>query len=109
MKKSPLRNRKSKSRSPLRRQKKSKSPLRRQSAQRIDTSHLKKHSLTKHGYGANKSLYERHRALDIAVEKYGPTVVWKKLNLISVLNKNRSPKTANIFTKDKNWLRLKYL
>lgn len=96
-----------KSRSPKRstttttRLKKSRSP--------IDVSGLKRHSLSKYGYSSKKPVRARHTALGKAVKAYGAHVVWNKLNLVGVLNKNRSPKTSDVFISDKNWIKLKFM
>ena len=106
-----------KSKSPKRVQRslKSKSPkrvqrsLKSKSPNRIDVSSLKRQSLTKYGYSSKKSVKERQSALTKAVKHYGSEVVWKKLNVVGILNKNRSPQTSDIFNKDKNWLKLKFI
>ncbi len=91
-----------KSKSPRRKMIKSKSP------QRIDTSNLQKCSLSKYGYSSKVGITTRHRALKKAIDKYGKHKVWNKLNLISILNKNRSPTTAHIFDIDKKWIKRTY-
>lgn len=97
-----------KSKSPKRIMRKSKRVVRKYKSS-IDVYSLKRHSLTKYGYSSKNSTNDRHSALSKAVKKYGPEVVWKKLNLISILNKNRSPQTSIIFNKDKNWIKLKFI
>lgn len=99
--KRPGKRSKSKRRSP----KKSKQ----RSPYRIDVSGLKKNSLAKYGYSSSKGVRSRHIALGKAVKAYGPHVVWKKLNVVGILNKNRSPTTSAIFIQDKNWIKLKFL
>lgn len=78
------------------------------SVQKIDTSKLDRYSLTKHGYSSKGKMIERREALKKAVNAYGPEKVWKKLNLVGILNKNRSPKTSRVFIMDKNWLKRTY-
>ena len=68
-------------------------------------SSLKKNSLTKFGYSTNASLIVRHKALKKAVKAYGITKVISKLNYVSILNKNRSPKNSRIFLNDKIWVK----
>jgi Family of unknown function (DUF5771) len=70
---------------------------------------LKKSSLSKHGYSTKAGVGARHAALTKAVHAYGGHAVWSKLNLISILNKNRSPATSTIMTRDKNWVKRTYL
>lgn len=78
------------------------------SVQKIDTSKLDRYSLTKHGYSSKGKMIERREALKKAVKAYGPEKVWKKLNLVGILNKNRSPQTSRVFIMDKNWLKRTY-
>lgn len=75
---------------------------------RIDTSKLDKCSLSKYGYSTKVKLVERREALKKAVKAYGHEKVWKKLNLVGILNKNRSPSTSRVFVADKNWLKRTY-
>ena len=75
----------------------------------MDTSKFKKNSLGKFGYTTHKSMIHRHSALKEAIKEYGAHSVWSKLNAVSILNKNRSPKTSDIFKHDKNWVKRNYL
>ena len=75
---------------------------------RIDTSKLDRYSLSKYGYSSKAKLVERREALKKAVKAYGHEKVWKKLNLVGILNKNRSPATSRVFITDKNWLKRTY-
>lgn len=75
----------------------------------MDPSKFKKNSLGKYGYKTSLAINQRHAALEKAVKAYGAHSVWSKLNAVSILNKNRSPKTANIFTTDKNWVKRKFV
>jgi len=75
----------------------------------MDTSKFKKNSLGKYGYKTNLNITQRHAALEKAIKAYGAHSVWSKLNAVSILNKNRSPKTANVFTTDKNWVKRTHL
>lgn len=75
----------------------------------MDTSKFKKNSLGKYGYKTSIGVSQRHAALEKAIKAYGAHSVWSKLNAVSILNKNRSPKTANVFTTDKNWVKRTHL
>lgn len=75
----------------------------------MDTSKFKKNSLGKYGYNTHIGMSERHAALKRAIKAYGEHSVWSKLNAVSILNKNRSPKTASVFTSDKNWVKREYI
>lgn len=75
----------------------------------IDSSKLKKNSLSKYGYTTHGNTQQRHISLEKAVKAYGASSVWSKLNVVSILNKNRSPKTSNVFTMDKNWIKKEFM
>lgn len=66
---------------------------------------LKKGLLTKYGYHADLSETERHQALQRALGEFSPLSLYRKLNAIYVLNKNRDKKRAHIFRSDANWLK----
>lgn len=67
-------------------------------APRIVIKH--KGDLTKHGYRAKSSQKSRRRSLRKAVAEQGRTHVVRKLNALSVLNRNRSPRLSITFRKD---------
>ena len=98
---------KSRSRSPKRLLKKYKSKSK--SPYRIDLSGLHKFALSNYGYSSKDTKIKRHIALKKAIDKYGAHNVWQKLNLVSILSKNRSPVTSNVFTLDKNWVKSTYI
>jgi Family of unknown function (DUF5771) len=75
----------------------------------IDSSKFKKNSLSKYGYTTHGNTQQRHASLEKAVKAYGASSVWSKLNVVSILNKNRSPKTSNVFTMDKNWIKKEFM
>lgn len=115
---SPSKKRSMKKRSPLKKSIRRKSPSMRKKGspkksvggyQWMDTSKFKKNSLGKYGYKTNITVTQRHAALEKAIKAYGAHSVWSKLNAVSILNKNRSPKTANVFTTDKNWVKRTHL
>jgi hypothetical protein len=66
---------------------------------------LKKGELAKHGYTFRGTEAERHAALKKAVAEYGSTGVFRKLNAVAKLTKRASPKAANVFVKDREWVR----
>jgi hypothetical protein len=65
---------------------------------------LRKGELAKHGYSFRRSEAERHAALKKAVNDYGVTGVFRKLNAVAKLTKRASPKASNVFTKDREWI-----
>ena len=66
---------------------------------------LEKGSLTQYGYHANLEEKERHMALKRAVGIIKPLSVYRKLNAIYVLNKNRNPKMAILYKGDAEWVK----
>lgn len=61
---------------------------------------LKKGEFKKIGYDVNKSNLSRHRALNRGVKEYTKNTMIRRLNAISTLLKNTSPKKSEIFKKD---------
>jgi hypothetical protein len=67
---------------------------------------LKKGHLTKYGYHADLSESARHEALKKALGEYSSLSLFRKLNAVYVLNKNRDKKRAAIFKADANWVKI---
>ncbi len=65
---------------------------------------LKKGELTKYGYHADLSEAARHEALKKALSEFSPLSLFRKLNAVYVLNKNRDKKRAAIFKADAKWV-----
>ncbi len=70
----------------------------RKSKVRIPVSN--KGSLSKHGWSASKPSTKRHAALKKAMKEFTPGMVVKKLNLLSIYNKNRHPELAKLARSD---------
>ena len=70
---------------------------------------LKKGELVNLGYSTTKSATSRHRALNKSVKKYGALKTFRKLNAVATLNKNRTPTTAKVFRRDRDWVNKKYI
>jgi hypothetical protein len=70
---------------------------------------LKKGELKEFGYTTSAPVSKRHAALKKAVEAYGATSVFRKLNAVMVLNKNTSPSSSAKFKADRNWVRSTYM
>jgi hypothetical protein len=66
---------------------------------------LKKGALTKHGYSTKSPAKTRHTALRKAVKASTAGTVIKRLNVLQVYNKNRSPKVAKIARSDMAFVR----
>ena len=67
---------------------------------------LKKGDLTKYGYHADLSKDTRHEALKKALGEFSPLSLFRKLNAVYVLNKNRDKKRASIFKADAKWVKM---
>lgn len=59
-------------------------------------------TLSRHGYSEVTSLSnaDRHLALLGAISEFGWTYVIRKLNVLAIYNKNRSPGLARLFRRD---------
>ena len=66
---------------------------------------LKKGELAKYGYSYRLSEAARHAALKKAVNAYGATGVFHKLDAVTKLTKRVSPKVHEVFAKDREWVR----
>jgi hypothetical protein len=67
---------------------------------------LKKGDLTKYGYHADLSESARHEALKKARSEFSSLSLFRKLNAVYVLNKNRDKKRAATFKADANWVKM---
>ena len=70
--------------------------------------HLEKGTLTKFGYSMKNTMKKRHISLKKAIKHIKPLSVYRKLNALYVLNKNKHPKNASIFKKDAKWIKKLY-
>lgn len=66
---------------------------------------LRKGELIKYGYQYRLSDALRHRALKKAIEQYGATSVFHKLDAVAKLSKRTAPDASDIFSRDRNWVR----
>ncbi len=72
---------------------------------------LEKGDLKKFGYGnvRDLSIRERHKALTNAVESVkNPLSIFRKLIVVSTMNRNTNPEVSDIFHQDAYWLRSKF-
>jgi hypothetical protein len=65
---------------------------------------LKKGDLTKYGYHADLSESARHEALKKARSEFSSLSLFRKLNAVYILNKNRDKKRAATFKADAKWI-----
>lgn len=65
---------------------------------------LRKGELAKHGYSFRKSDAERHAALIKAIEEYGATSVYRKLDAVTKLFKHTHPSYSARFKADGEWV-----
>ena len=70
---------------------------------------LRKGDLTQFGYHTNLAADKRRSALKKAVEKYNALSVFRKLNVVYIYNKIRSPKSSMIFFMDRNWIKRTFM
>ena len=68
---------------------------------------LKKGTLSRFGYSMKNSQSKRHKSLKKAIKIIKPLSIYRKLNALYVLNKNRNPRTAKLFKDDAEWLKNK--
>jgi hypothetical protein len=64
--------------------------------------------LKKHGYVYESSRGARHHALNKAMREFGALGVYRKLDAVAKLSKNRVPKAAHVFKEDRDWIRRHY-
>ena len=74
-------------------------------ASKVRIGPLRQGTLRRHGYSTKISAAKRHTALRKAVKQYSPLVVFRKLNAVAVLQKNKNPSTSRIFKSDSAWVR----
>ena len=67
--------------------------------------HLEKGTLSKFGYSMKKSKVSRHKSLKKAIKIVKPLSIYRKLNALYVLNKNKHPENAKIFKDDAEWVK----
>ena len=65
---------------------------------------LRQGELSKHGYSFRKSDAERHAALLKAIDEYGVTSVYRKLNAVTKLFKRTHPSYSSRFKEDREWV-----
>jgi len=68
---------------------------------------LQSNDLKPYGYQKvqTKSKKQRHTSLKKAVEQSNPLSISRKLNALSILNKNSNPKLSGIFKSDSEWIK----
>jgi hypothetical protein len=69
---------------------------------------LQKGTLGQYGYHSKESKEKRHTALKKAIIHIKPLSVYRKLNVLYILNKNRNPKLSKLFKEDAEWLKNKF-
>jgi hypothetical protein len=69
---------------------------------------LHKGDLKKYGYSYKGTEQTRKNALHKAVSAYGALTTYHKLNAIAKLSGNQYPEIAQVFARDRNWVRSEY-
>ena len=70
---------------------------------------LKKNDLKQFGYSTSQPFSIRTHALELAVKKYGALSVFRKLNAVFVLTKNRAPGASAVFKMDRDWVHKQFM
>ena len=65
---------------------------------------LREGDLSKHGYSFRRTESERHAALKKAIDEYGTTDVYRKLDVIVKLFKRTKPTYSKTFKEDREWV-----
>ena len=66
---------------------------------------LRKGDLLQFGYQYRLSDAKRHKALKKAIEHFGATSVFHKLDAVAKLSVTSAPDASVIFSRDRNWVR----
>jgi hypothetical protein len=69
---------------------------------------LRKGTLSKHGYNLSLKANDRRNALKKAIRAEGVLPVFRKLNALSILQKNTNPVNSRKFLYDRNWVKKNY-
>ena len=67
--------------------------------------HLEKGTLSKYGYSMKNSETSRHKSLKKAIKFVKCLSIYRRLNALYILNKNKYPNNAKIFKDDAEWLK----
>ena len=70
---------------------------------------LRKGDLIKYGYQYRLADTAREKALERAIEVYGATSVWHKLDAVAKLSKRTAPDASNIFRRDRDWVHANFM
>ena len=70
---------------------------------------LRKGTLSRHGYNLSLKAEPRRKALKKAVKAEGTLTVFRKLNALSILQKNTNPVNSRKFKYDANWVKKNYM
>jgi hypothetical protein len=65
--------------------------------------------LRKYGYAIDLPAANRQKALSKAVKRYGALSVFRKLNALAVLNKNRNKANAKVYKQDRDFVKSKFM
>jgi hypothetical protein len=70
---------------------------------------LKQGELKKYGYSYRLPEGERRKALTKAINAYGASTTYHKLNAVAKLTARTVPKASKAFSDDRNWIRFSYI
>jgi hypothetical protein len=69
---------------------------------------IRKGELKKHGYIYDESIEKRRDAIKDAIKEFGALGVFHKLDAIAKLSRRTVPEAAEVFRKDRDWLKSHY-
>jgi hypothetical protein len=84
-------------------------PIKKKSTGKMSVGSLRKGNLIKFGYSYRLPDSSRRKALKKAIEAYGATGVYKKLETASKLAMKTAPDASIIFSKDRDWVYSHYM
>lgn len=70
---------------------------------------MKKGELTRYGYKSSAPRTVRRNALRKAVQTYGATSTFRKVNALETLTKNTAPSRSKTYRADRNWVRKTFM
>jgi len=70
---------------------------------------LKKGKLTRFGYDSRAPKTIRRNALRKAVQTYGPTSTFRKMNALETYSKRTAPSRSKTYRADRNWVKKTFM
>lgn len=70
---------------------------------------LKKGELSRYGYKSSAPRTVRRNALRKAVQTYGPTSTFRKVNALETYSKRTAPSRSKTYRADRNWVKKTFM